>query len=76
MNPKDKSMICRMAGNIVGPMYGTVIANLGAKTKVGDIKTVEVPEDFYEVMAEGAVNLAIAIVEKVEELSTKEAEIK
>ena len=55
LNPKDKSMICRMAGNIAG--------NLITRSSSDTYNT--------EVAAEVAVDAAIAIVTRVDSLLPK-----
>ena len=57
---KDKSMIARMSGNIVGPLLAVIVeesAKYGAKP----------PDDFIEVQAAMAVGMAMAILDVIEQ---------
>jgi hypothetical protein len=60
INPKDKSMIARMAGNIVGPMLAHMLED---SAKSGS----EAPDGFIEVQATMAVGMAMAIIDVIEQ---------
>lgn len=60
IDPKNRSMICRMAGNIAGPM----LAESSKEFSIQGAKAL--PPDFFEVHAKSAVLLALAILEEVE----------
>jgi hypothetical protein len=62
---KDRSMICRMAGNIAGPLAA---ATLEFYERHG----VDIPCDFLEREAKTAVELAVNIVREAESVETYE----
>lgn len=59
LNPKDKSMIARMAGNIVGPMLALGMADEARRGKPSG--------DVLETMAQMAVSQAIEILDAIEQ---------
>lgn len=61
INPKDRSMIARMAGNIVGPILAMTIHD---EAKKGG-KNPELRDNILEVMAQMAVSQAIEILDAI-----------
>lgn len=60
LKAKDRSMVARMAGNIIGPAFVEGVKDFVRRSEY------ELPEDFFRVQAQNAVIMAMAIVEEVD----------
>lgn len=60
INPKDKSMVARMAGNIAGPILATLVED---SAQAGT----EAPDGFIEVVSTMAVGVAVSIIDVIEQ---------
>ena len=60
INPKDKSMVARMAGNIAGPLLAHIIEDSAKSSS-------EAPPEFLETIATMAVGTAMEIISVIEQ---------